>query len=50
MSGQLLDLMETEPLGDPIAQAGPPQVVECADFDAGQLPDIVEVMAELREG
>ena len=28
MSGQLLDLMEIESLNDPIAQTGPPQIVE----------------------
>jgi len=28
MSGQFLDLVETESLNDPIAQAGPPQIVD----------------------
>ena len=50
MSGQLLDLVKTEPLSDPVAQARSSQIMERASFDTGQAPDLVEVMAELRQG
>jgi hypothetical protein len=38
MASQFLHLMETESLSDPVAQAGSPQIVEGANFDAGQPP------------
>jgi hypothetical protein len=47
MSGQFFDLVKTESLDDPIAQAGPPEIMEGARFDASQPLDLVEVMAEL---
>jgi hypothetical protein len=47
MPGQLLDLVQTEPPDDPVAQAGASKIVERAGCDAGPLPDLVEVMAEL---
>jgi hypothetical protein len=50
VSSQFLDLVKTESLNDPITQAGSPQIVERANFNTGQLPDLVEVMAELGQG
>jgi hypothetical protein len=50
MSSQFLDIVKAQPLGDPVAQAGSPQIVEGAGFDASPLPDLVEVMAGLRQG
>jgi hypothetical protein len=47
MSGQFLDLVQTESLYDPITQAGPSQVMEGAKLNVSQPPDLVEVMAEL---
>ena len=48
MSSQVLDLMETEPLNDPVTQAGSPQIVKSPCTNTRSVPDLIEVMAELR--
>lgn len=50
MSGQPHDLKFSEPLSEPVAQTGPPKIMERAFLDGSQSPYPVEVVAEVVQG